>query len=118
MRPLADQLVDTLEAQRALTTQRVLIAAPDFADSDELRTEVADAAGAEAAAIDRLARLTGTEQASALSKDSDIRRDTYTQPSSDSVHAPAFTEAMRASVDQYRAMTQRLSADLDGTLHH
>ncbi|OHT97267.1 sensor histidine kinase [Mycobacterium syngnathidarum] len=118
VRPLADQLVDTLEAQRALTTQRVLIAAPDFADSDELRTEVADAAGAEAAAIDRLARLTGTEQASALSKDSDIRRDTYTQPSSDSVHAPAFTEAMRASVDQYRAMTQRLSADLDGTLHH
>ncbi|OLT85647.1 hypothetical protein BKG60_30085 [Mycobacterium syngnathidarum] len=118
VRPIADQLVDTLEAQRALTTQRVSIAAPDFADSDELRTEVADAAGAEAAAIDRLARLTGTDEAAALSKDSDIRRDTYTQPSSDSVHAPAFTEAMRASVDQYRAMTQRLSADLDGTLHH
>ncbi|MGW4098587.1 MULTISPECIES: sensor histidine kinase [unclassified Mycobacterium] len=118
VRPLADQLVDTLTAQRALTTQRVLIAAPDFADTDELRTEVADAAGAEAAAIDRLSRLTPTDEAAALSKESDVRRDTYMDPSGDSVHAPAFTEAMRASVDQYRAMTQRLSSDLDGTLHH
>lgn len=118
VRPLADQLVDALTAQRALTTQRVLIAAPDFGDSDELRTEVADAAGAEAAAIDRLGRLTPTDEVATLSKESDVRRHTYTEPSGDSVHAPAFTGAMRASVDQYRAMTQRLSADLDGTLHH
>lgn len=118
VRPLADQLVDALTAQRALTTQRVLIAAPDFRESDELRTEVADAAGAEAAAIDRLGRLTPTDEATALSEESDVRRDTYSEPSGDTVHAPAFTEAMRASVDQYRAMTQRLSADLDGTLHH
>ncbi|MED5815827.1 ATP-binding protein [Mycolicibacterium sp. 050232] len=118
VRPLADRLVDALTAQRALTTQRVLIATPDFADSDELRTKVADAAGAEAEAIDRLSRLAPTEEAAALSGESDVRRDTYTQPSADSVHAPAFAEAMRASVDQYRAMTQQLSADLDGTLHH
>ncbi|MBX8688500.1 hypothetical protein GO011_13775 [Mycobacterium sp. 20091114027_K0903767] len=118
VRPLADQLVDALTAQRALTTQRVLIATPDFAESDELRTKVADAAGAEAAAIDRLGRLTPTDDTAALAKESDVRRGTYTQPSTDSVRTPAFTEAMRASVDQYRAMTQRLSADLDGTLHH
>ncbi|PEG59364.1 hypothetical protein CQY21_17810 [Mycolicibacterium boenickei] len=118
VRPLADQLVDALTAQRALTTQRVLIASPDFADSDDLRTKVADAAGAEAAAIDRLSRLTPTDETAALSKESDVRRGTYTQPSTDNVRTPAFTEAMRASVDQYRAMTQRLSADLDGTLHH
>ncbi|ORV27529.1 hypothetical protein AWB98_11620 [Mycolicibacterium conceptionense] len=118
VRPIADQLVDTLAAQRALTTQRVLIAAPDFADSDELHTEVAEAAGAEAAAIDRLSTLTPTDEATALAKDSDVRRGTYTQPAGDGVHGPAFAEAMRASVDQYRAMTQRLSADLDGTLHH
>lgn len=118
VRPLADQLVDALTAQRALTTQRVLIAAPDFGESDELRTEVADAAGAEAAAIDRLGRLTPTDEATALSKESDVRRDTYTEPSSAGVHAPAFTGAMRASVDEYRAMTERLSSDLDGTLHH
>lgn len=118
VRPLADQLVDALAAQRALTTQRVLIAAPDFADSDELRTETADAAGAEAAAIDRLNRLTPTDEVAALSKESDVRRDSYTQPSGDSVQTPTFTDAMRTSVDQYRAMTQRLSSDLDGTLHH
>ena len=53
VRPLADQLVNVLAAQRALTTQRVLVAAPDFVDSDVLRTKVAEAAGAEAAAIDR-----------------------------------------------------------------
>lgn len=118
VRPLADQLVDALAAQRALTAQRILIATPDFADSDELRSEVSDAAGAEAAAIDRLNRLTTTDEATALSKESDVRRATYTRPSDESVHAPAFTDAMRASVEGYRAMTQDLSADLDGTLHH
>ncbi len=54
VRPLADQLVNVLAAQRALTTQHVLLAAPDFVDSVALRTKVAEAAGAEAAAIDRL----------------------------------------------------------------
>ena len=54
---LADRLVNGLAAQRAFTTQRVLSAAPDYADSDMLRTKVAEAAGAEAAAIDRLAQL-------------------------------------------------------------
>ncbi|WKG03502.1 sensor histidine kinase KdpD [Mycolicibacterium sp. HK-90] len=115
--PIADQLVNSLAAQRALTTQRILIAAPDFLDSDELRTEVADAAGAEAAAIDRLGQPTPTEESAALRTESDVRRDTYTQPLSEGVHAPAFTGAMRASVDQYRAMTERLASDLDGTLH-
>ncbi len=118
VRPLADQLVDALAGQRALTTQRILIAAPDFADSDELRAEVSDAAGAEAAAIDRLNRLTPTDEAAALSKESNVRRDTYAQPADAGVHAPTFTESMRASVEGYRTMTQHLSSDLDGTLHH
>ncbi|WP_243858274.1 sensor histidine kinase KdpD, partial [Mycobacterium sp. DL440] len=118
VRPIADQLVDALAAQRALTTQRILIAAPDFADLEGVRTEAADAAGAEAAAIDRLNRLTSTDEGTALSRESDVRRDTYTRPVDDSVRAPAFTEAMRASVEGYRAMTQSLSSDLDGTLHH
>ncbi len=118
VRPLADQLVTALAAQGALTTQRVLIAAPDFADSDALRTEVADAAGAEAAALARLGQLTAADDTALLSKESDIRRGIYTQPLGEGVHTARFTEAMRASVDQYRSMTQRLSADLDGTLHY
>lgn len=117
VRPLADQLVDALTAQRALTTQRILIAAPDFADSSELRTEVADAAGAEAAAVDRLNRLAPTDEVTASVKDSDVRRGTYTHPFDDSVHGPAFTAAMGASVDRYRAMTHQLSSELDDTLH-
>ncbi|MGV0810557.1 ATP-binding protein [Mycolicibacterium boenickei] len=117
VRPLADQLVNTLAAQRALTAQRILIAAPDYLDSDELRTEVADAAGAEAAAIDRLGQLAPTDQSAALRQESDVRRDTYTQPLSEGVYAPAFTDAMRTSVDQYRATTEQLASDLDSTLH-
>ncbi|WP_066901890.1 ATP-binding protein [Mycolicibacterium houstonense] len=117
VRPIADQLLNGLAAQRALTTQRILIAAPDFVDSDQLRTEAADAAGAEAAAIDRLGQPTPTDESTALRKESDVRRDTYTQPLSEGVHAPAFSGAMQASVEQYRAMTERLASDLDGTLH-
>ncbi|WP_319457482.1 MULTISPECIES: HAMP domain-containing sensor histidine kinase [unclassified Mycobacterium] len=82
---LTDRLVTVLSAQRSLTTQRVLSAAPDFVDSVALRTKVAKAAGAEAAAIDRLAQLT---------------------PS-----------APRASADQYHAMAQQLSAELEQTVH-
>ncbi|MDV3128555.1 HAMP domain-containing histidine kinase [Mycobacterium sp. 21AC1] len=117
VRPLADRLVTALAAQRALTTQRVLVATPRFVDSVGLRTEVADAAGAEAAAIDRLAQLTTGDDVAALREASDVRRDAYTQPLSESVSAPGFTDAMQASVDQYRAMTQQLASDLDRTLH-
>ena len=52
---LTDRLVNVLAAQRSLTTQRVLSAAPDFVDAVVLRTKVAEAVGAEAAAIDRFA---------------------------------------------------------------
>lgn len=117
VRPLADQLLAVLAAEQALTTQRVLAATPGFVDSIELRTEVADAAGAEAAAIDRLSQLTPTDEAAALRDASDVRRDAYTQPLSESVHAAEFTNAMQTSVDRYRGMTQQLSSDLDRTLH-
>lgn len=117
VRPLADQLVSALSAQRALTAQRVLVATPGFLDSVELRTAAADAAGAEAAAIDRLAQLTSSDEITALRSASDVRRATYNRPLGESVDTPAFTGAMQTSVDQYQAMTQRLSSDLDGTLH-
>ena len=58
--------MNVLAAQRALTTQRVLLAAPDFVDSVALRNEVAKAAGAEAAAIDRLEQLMPTGEGAAL----------------------------------------------------
>lgn len=118
VRPLADSLLNTLAGQRALTTQRVLAATPNFADSDELRTKVADAAGAEAAAIDRLDQVTPGDEVAALRKQSDIRRDAYARPLSRNVHTGEFTDAMQSSVNQYGTMTQRLSADLDGTLRH
>src|SRR5262249_37529234 len=54
VRPIADRLTSVLAAQRALTSQRVLAAVPDFGDSVELRANAAEAAGAEAAAIERL----------------------------------------------------------------
>ncbi|MCV7285736.1 sensor histidine kinase [Mycolicibacterium wolinskyi] len=117
VRPLADQLVTVLAAQRALTTQRVLVATPGFVDSAELRTEAADAAGAEAAAIDRLAQLTLTDDAAALRDASDVRRTAYTRPLNESIPAAGFTNAMQASVDKYRGLTQQLSSDLDRTLH-
>jgi signal transduction histidine kinase len=101
---LADRLVNVLAAQRALTTQRVLAAAPDFTDSVVLRTRVAEAAGAESAAIDRLAQLTPTGEGTALRKAFDARRDADPPP-------------LGASVDQYHAMVQQLSSDLERTVH-
>jgi signal transduction histidine kinase len=117
VRPLADRLVNLLAAQRALTTQRLLVAAPDFVDSVVVRTKAAEAAGAEAAAIDRLAQLTPTGEGTALRGASDIRRDAYTRPLGEPVYATQFTSAMQASVDQYRAMAQQLSSDLERTVH-
>lgn len=117
VRPLADRLLNALAAQRALTTQRVLITAPNFFNSDALRTKAADAAGAEAAAIDRLGQLTPTDDITAMRAASDIRRNAYSQTLSESVRAPDFTNAMQTSVDRYRAMTHDLSSDLSGTLH-
>jgi len=81
---LSDRLVNGLAAQRALTTQRVLAAAPDFADSDLLRTKAAEAKGAETAAIDRLAQL---------------------------------GESVSPGADEYHAMLQQLSSDLERTVH-
>src|SRR5439155_916524 len=77
---LADRLVNVLAAQRALTTQRVLAAAPDFTDSVVLRTRVAEAAGAESAAIDRLAQLNPTGEGTAVRKAFDTRRDADPPP--------------------------------------
>jgi signal transduction histidine kinase len=112
VRPLADRLGDVLAAQRALTTQQVLVAVPDFTDSVALRTKVAEAAGAEAAAIDRLG-----DDGGGLRAASDVRRDAYTRPLDDAVTGAQFTNAMRASVDGYHALAQRLSADLEHTVH-
>jgi signal transduction histidine kinase len=92
---LTDRLVTVLAAQRSLTTQRVLSAAPDFVDSVVLQTKVAKAAGAEAAAIDRLAQLTPTGERAALPGASDLAR----------------------NADQYHAMAQQLSAELERTVH-
>ncbi|MBB5163818.1 sensor histidine kinase KdpD [Mycobacterium sp. AZCC_0083] len=114
---LADRLVTALAAQRAVTTQRVLAAAPDFADSVVLRTKEAEAAGAEAAAIDRLAQLTPTGEGAALRQAFDVRRDADTPPLGESVSGTQFTGAMQASVDQYHAMVQQLSSDLERTVH-
>jgi signal transduction histidine kinase len=114
---LADRLVTVLAAQRALTTQRVLSAAPDFADSVVLRTKVAKAAGAEAAAVDRLALLTPTGERAALPGASDLQRNADTRPLGESVDTTQFTSAMRASADQYHAMAQQLSSDLERTVH-
>jgi signal transduction histidine kinase len=114
---LADRLGNVLAAQRALRTQRVLAAAPDFVDSVVLRTKVAQAAGAEAAAIDRLAQLTPTGEGTALRKAFDVRRGADTQPLGETVSGTQITSAMQASVDQYHAMVQQLSSDLESTVH-
>lgn len=90
VRPLADRLVNVLAAQRWLTTQRVLAAAPDFVDSDVLRTKSAEAIGAEKAAIDRLAQQAPT---------------------------PQVTSETQARADQYQATAQQLSSDLEDTVH-
>ncbi len=93
---VTDRLVNVLAAQRALTTQRVLAAAPDFGTSGALQTEVAKATGAEAAALDRLAQLAPTGEA-----------------------VPGITDpsAMQGNADQYRALVQQLSSDLESTVH-
>jgi signal transduction histidine kinase len=114
---LTDRLVNVLAAQRALTTQRVLAPTPDYVDSVELRTKVAEAAGAEGAAIDRLTQLTSTGDGTALRSAFDARRDAVTPPLGESVSGTEFTSAMRASVDQYHAMVQQLSSDLERTVH-
>jgi signal transduction histidine kinase len=114
---LTDRLVNVLAAQRALTTQQVLSAAPDFVDSVALRTKVAEAAGAEGAAIDRLTQLTSTGDGTDLRRAFDARRDAVTPPLGESVSGTQFTSAMRASADQYRGMVQQLSSDLERTVH-
>ena len=93
---VADRLVNVLAAQRALTTQRVLAAAPDFASSGALQTEVAEATGAEAAALDRLAQLA---------------------PTGEAVPGITDTSAMQGNADQYHAAVQQLSSDLERTVH-
>jgi len=54
--------------------------APDFVDSAVLRTKVAEAEGAEAAAIDRLAQLTPTGEGAGLRQSFDVRRDADIPP--------------------------------------
>ncbi|WP_102144603.1 sensor histidine kinase [Mycobacterium hubeiense] len=117
VRPIADQLLNVLAAQRALATQRVLAAAPDFTDSVVLRAKAAEAAGAEAEAIDRLAQLTSTDEISALREASHLRRDAYTRPLGEPMYTPQFTSAMQSSVDEYYGLAQQLSGDLERTVH-
>jgi signal transduction histidine kinase len=117
VRPLADRLVNVLAAQRALTAQRVLVAAPDFVDSIALRTKAAEAAGVETAAIERLDQPTPTADGSALHRSSDIRRDAYTGPLGESVDMTQLADAMRTGADQYHAIAQHLSSDLESTVH-
>ena len=88
-RPLAERLVNVLAAQRALATQRVLVAAPDFVDSVLLRAKAAEAAGAEVAAIDRLAELSPTGDDTALRAASEVRRDAYSRPLGEPVNTPS-----------------------------
>ena len=114
---LTDRLGNVLAAQRALTTQQLLSAAPDFVDSVPLRTRVAEAAGAEGAAIDSLAQLAPTDDGTELRRAFDVRRDAATPPLGESVAGTQFTTAMQASADQYHAMVQRLSSDLERTVH-
>jgi signal transduction histidine kinase len=117
VRQLADRLVNVLAAQQALTTQRLLVVAPDFVDSVDLRTKAADAAGAEAAAIDQLAQLAPVGEDAGLRGASGVRRDAYTRPLGQSVYGNQFTSAMHASVDQYHEMAQQLSSNLEHTVH-
>jgi signal transduction histidine kinase len=117
VRVLADRLVDVLAAQRALTSQQILVAAPDFADSVVLRTKAAQAAGAEAAAIDRPDQLTQTGDDADLRAASDGRRHAYSRPLGEPVNTTQVADAMEASADDYFATAQQLSTDLDRTVH-
>lgn len=115
-RPIADRLVAVLAAQRALTTQRILVATPDFATSVDLRTSTAEAAGAEAAAIERLYELAPDADAITLRGQSEIRRNAYTAPSGEAVTSADFGAAVQASAERYRALAQQLASDLERTV--
>lgn len=116
VRPLADRLTSVLSAQRALTTQRILVAAPDFTTSVELRTTAAEAAGAEAAAIERFTRLAPDADGTAMREQIDVRRDAYTRPIGEAVADGPLTSAMQTSTDQYSSLTQQLASDLETTV--
>lgn len=116
VRPIAERLTAVLAAQRALTTQRILVAAPDFATSVELRTSAAEAAGAEAAAIERLYRLIPNADAVTLRGQSDARRAAYTRPLGEAVLSADLDSTMQGSADRYRVLGQRLSTDLQSTV--
>lgn len=116
VRPLAEQLTSVLVAQRALTTQRLLVAAPDFSTSVELRTSAAEAAGAETAATERLSQLTADDGGRELFEQSDVRRDAYTRPLGEAVDTAALNTSMAASADQYRSLAQDLTSELQSTV--
>lgn len=116
VRALADQLTTALAAQRALTTQQILVAAPDFPNSVELRTSAAEAAGAEAAAIDRLVRLTPDADSVALRGQSDARRAAYVRPLGEAVVTPELTSSMESSANRYRVLAKELATDLQDTV--
>jgi signal transduction histidine kinase len=116
VRPLADQLTAVLAAQRALTTQQILVATPDFANSVELRARAAEAAGAEAAAIGQLDRLTPDADTVTLRGQSDIRRAAYTLPLGEVVASTDMANSIQASANRYRVMAQQLAAELESTV--
>jgi signal transduction histidine kinase len=116
VRPVADRLTAVLAARRALTTQRILVATPDFATSVDLRTSTAEAAGAEAAAIERLYELAPDADAITLRGQSEVRRDAYTAQSGEAVTSVNFTGAVQGSAERYQALAQQLASDLEHTV--
>lgn len=116
VRPIADQLNTTLAAQRALTTQQILVAAPDFAFSVELRTRAAEAAGAEAAAVERLTRLTPDADTITLRGQSDVRRAAYIRPLGEAIVSTEFTNSVQASANRYRVLARQLASNLEDTV--
>lgn len=116
VRSIAERLTTVFAAQRSLTTQQVLAATPDFAASFELRTTAAEAAGAEAAAIERLIQLTPDADAVALRSQSDVRRAAYPRPPGEPVVTPDFTESVTSSAEQYGTLVRQLSTDLSDTV--
>lgn len=116
VRPLAEQLTAVLTAQRALTTQQVLVTAPDFGTSVALRTSAADAAGAESAAIERLTQLSPDGDRAGQRQHVDVRRDAYAAPLGEPVQSNRFTSAIQTSSAEYRSLAQQLATDLDDTV--
>ena len=116
VRPIADQLTTVLAAQRALTAQQILVAAPDFATSVELRTRAAEAAGAEAAAVERLGRLTLDADTVTLRGQSDIRRAAYTRPLGEALASTDTSASIQASANLFRVMARQLATDLESTV--